>query len=69
MIFQASSIFSFDFMKIPRPALRKELKVILEYEPSQDAEKRLQMAFGIILRNLKLRKRRKLLTSLQNDVK
>lgn len=44
------------------------IKVILEYEPSQDAEKRLQMAFGIILRNLKPGKRRKRLTKIQNDV-
>jgi hypothetical protein len=54
---------------MPKNPGSDKIKVILEYEPSQDAEKRLQMAFGIILRNLKLRKRRKLLTSLQNDVK
>ena len=48
---------------------RENFKVILEYEPSEDAERRTQMAFGIILHNLKPRKRRKLLTNIQNDVK
>lgn len=48
---------------------KNKIRVILEYEPSQDAEKRLQTAFGIILRNLKIRKKRKHLTSLQKDVK
>ena len=38
---------------------KREFKVILEYEPVEDAEKRLQMAFGIILRNLKLKRRKK----------
>lgn len=56
-------------LRMPRNFKKDKFKVILEYDPSQDAEKRLQMAYGIILRNLKPRKRRKLLTSLQNDIK
>jgi len=49
----------------------KKIKVILEYEPAEDAEKRLQMAFDIILSGIKIpkRKARKVLTNIQDDVK
>jgi hypothetical protein len=32
--------------------MRKELKMILECEPAPDAERRLAMAFAIILKNI-----------------
>ncbi len=49
---------------MPKDPGKNKINVILEYEPSQDAEKRLQMAFGIILRNLKPKRRRKTLTNI-----
>jgi len=55
-------------LEMPKNPENKKIKVILEYEPAEDAEKRLQMAFGIILRNLNLKKK-KLLTDIHNDVK
>ncbi len=49
----------------------KKVKVILEYEPAEDAEKRLQMAFDIILSGIQIPKKtiKKRLTNIQEDVK